>query len=157
MLEPGATGTAPASTPGTPPPPSAAPALAVVAGADPGPAPAAVPAPPPGTTARQLEDTAQLNYDSGRLADARIQYMQALKLDPTCEICKVRGDRIQIELDAKVQQTFDAGMRAFDARQFSQAISAWETVLMLVPDAQDPMHAQAAEYLQKAREAAGGR
>ncbi|MFN7144377.1 MAG: FHA domain-containing protein [Myxococcota bacterium] len=162
LLEPGATppagGAAPA--PGAPPPanaPSVADALAVVAGAAPDVALAAVPDPPAGTTARQLLDTAQVNYDSGRLADARLQYQQALKLDPTCEICTVRVQRIQTELAAKVQQNFDAGMRAYDAMQFSQAIGAWETVLMLVPDPADPMHVRAAEYLQKAREAARGR
>jgi tetratricopeptide (TPR) repeat protein len=100
---------------------------------------------------------ASLNYDSGRLADARIQYQQALKLDPACEICRVRIDRIQGELAAKVQATFDAGMRAYDARQFSQAISAWETVLMLAPDPADPMNARAKESLARAREAAAGR
>jgi len=158
MLEPGAAG--PASAPGAPAPagsPSVEQALAVVAGADPASDLAKVPDPPAGTTARQLQDMASLNYDSGRLADARIQYQQALKLDPACEICRVRIDRIQGELAAKVQATFDAGMRAYDARQFSQAISAWETVLMLAPDPADPMNARAKESLARAREAAAGR
>lgn len=158
MLEPGAAApTPPAGTPAPAGSPSVEQALAVVAGADPASDLAKVPDPPAGATARQLQDMAQLNYDSGRLADARVQYQQALKLDPTCEICRVRIDRIQGELAAKVQATFDAGMRAYDARQFSQAISAWETVLMLVPDATDPMHARAKESLARAREAAAGR
>jgi hypothetical protein len=158
LIEPGQA--APAGTaaaPGDAPAPTVAQALAVVAGADPTGALAAVPDAPPGTTARQLLETAQTNYDGGRLADARVQYQQALKLDPTCEICTVRIERIQTELAAKVQTSFDAGMRAYDAKQFSQAISAWETVLMLVPDKADPMHLRAAEYLQKARTEAGGR
>jgi predicted component of type VI protein secretion system len=165
MLEPGAGAASVPGAPGPaaiPPAGSAAPvnaaaALAVVAGADPSAALAAVPEPPAGATARQLLDNAQANYDSGRLSAARTQYLQALKLDPACEICSIRADRIQAELQAKVQQSFDAGMRAFDAMQYTQAVSAWETVLMLVPDPADPMHVRAAEYLQRARAAGGGR
>lgn len=156
MLEPTGGG-APPSGAGATAAPTVTDALAVVAGADPAAALASVPDPPPGSTARQLLDLAQLNYDSGRLADARTQYQQALKLDPSCEICVVRVERIQGELAAKVQQTFDAGMRAYDARQYSQAISAWETVLMLVPEPTDPIHVRAKESLARAREGAAGR
>jgi hypothetical protein len=128
-------------------------ALAVVAGADSDAARARLPDPPPGVNARDLQDMAQGMYDGGRLSDARTHYQMALKLDPTCELCKLRVERIDGELAAKVQQQFDAGMRAFDSMQFGEATAAWETVLMLVPDPADPMHARAAEYLQKAKDA----
>ena len=126
----------------------------VVAGADLTAAAAAVPDPPVGVTARELTDQAQVMYDSGRLADARIQYLTALKLDSTCEICRVRVTRIDTEVQERIQAQFDAGMRAFDAMQYPQAITAWETVLLLAPDTTDPRHVQAAEYLQKAKTAA---
>lgn len=156
----GAAGTAGATAAVVPPPagtPSVAQALAVVAGADPSGSLAGVPDAPPGTGSRELLEMAQGMYDSGRLADAKKHYQMALKLDAACEICKVRIGRIDTELAAKVQQQFDAGMRYFDSMQFSQAVASWETVLMLVPDPADPMNARAAEYLQKAKDAAAGR
>ncbi|MDP2308392.1 MAG: FHA domain-containing protein [Pseudomonadota bacterium] len=143
-----------AAAPGTP---SVAQALAVVAGADPSGSLANIPDAPPGTGSRELLELAQGMYDSGRLADAKKHYQMALKLDATCEICSVRIGRIDTELAAKVQQQFDAGMRYFDSMQFSQAVASWETVLMLVPDPADPMNVRATEYLQRAKEAAGGR
>ncbi len=129
-------------------------ALAVVAGPAVG---TPLPVPPPGTTSRELADLAQGMYDSGRLADARTQYRLALQLDPACAICTLRIERISAELAQQVQQQFDLGMRAFDSRQFAEARSAWETVLMLVPDASDPMHVQAADYLAKANAASAAR
>jgi len=139
------------------PPPTVADALAVVAGADPTASLAGVPDAPPGTSSRELVELAQGMYDSGRLSEAKKQYQMALKIDAACAICKVRIERIDVELAAKVQQQFDAGMRYYDSMQFSQAVGAWETVLMLVPDPADPMHVRAVEYLQKAKDAAGGR
>jgi hypothetical protein len=152
VLEPGA------APPAVAPPavtPTASQALALVAGV--GDNVAGVPDPPAGTTSRQLLDSAQASYDGGRLADARLSDQMALKLDPTCEICRLRIDRIQTELAASVQQSFDAGMRAYNAMQFQQAIVAWETVLMLAPDPKDPIHVQTTEYLQKAKEGAAAR
>ncbi len=144
----------PSEAPGAP---SVAQALAVVAGADGSAALANVPDAPAGTSSRELVERAQGMYDSGRLADAKTHYQMALKLDADCAICKVRIERLDAELAAKVQQHFDAGMRYFDSMQFSQAVGSWETVLMLVPDPADPMHVRAAEYLLKAKDAAGGR
>lgn len=147
-------GPPPAVAPPTTPPPTVGDALSVVAGDD---TLAGVPDPPAGTTSRQLLDSAQAFYDGGRLADARQSYQMALKLDPKCEICSIRIGRIEVELQEKVQQNFDTGLRAYNAMQFNQAIAAWETVLMLAPDPKDPMHLQAAEYLAKAKEGAAAR
>jgi hypothetical protein len=154
VVPPAGAGSVAAPVPATP---TVADALAVVAGADPSASLANVPDAPPGTSSRELEELAQGMYDSGRLSEAKKQYQMALKIDAACAICKVRIERIEVELAAKVQQQFDAGMRYFDSMQFSQAVGAWETVLMLVPEPTDPMHVRAVEYLQKAKDASRGR
>lgn len=139
------------------PAPSVTDALAVAAGADPAAtqaaAQAALPDPPAGVTGPELVERAHGLYETGRLSDAKVAYQMALKVDPTCEICKVRIARLDVEIAEKAQAQLDAGMRYWDSMQVDQAVSAWETVLLLVPDAKDPMHVKAAEALARAKAA----
>lgn len=144
-------------TPEAPPAPqSVEQALAVAAGADAAATQAKLPDPPAGVSAAELLNRAQGMYDAGRLNDARVHYQMALKVDPACEICPVRIERLNADIGQRAQLQFDAGMRYYDSMQLSQAISAWETVIMLVPDTTDPMHVRAKEYLEKARSGAAG-
>lgn len=137
------------------PAPAAAPsvtdALAVAAGADPEAQRAALPEPPKGSTSAELVERAHGLYETGRLNDARITYQMALKLDPACEICKVRVERLNVEIGEKAQAQLDAGMRYWDSMQVAQAVTAWETVLLLVPDPADPMNQKATEALARAK------
>lgn len=161
VIEPQAGGAAPPAAPGAPVPPAAptsvSEALAVAAGADAEAARAQLPDPPPGVTSAELVDRAAGMMDAGRLNDARTTYRQALKLDPACELCKVRIAKLDGEITSRAQQQFDVGMRYYDSMQIPQAVGAWETVLMLVPDPADPMHVRAVEYLERARGQAAGR
>ncbi len=135
--------------------PSVQQALAMAAGADAESQRARLPDPPPGVTVPQLMERAQGMMDSGRLADARMQYRMAVKVDPACELCRLRIAKLEADIARKAQEQLDAGVRAFDTMQYASAVTAFETVLLLVPDAADPMHVRAQEGLARAR--AGGR
>ncbi len=106
---------------------------------------------PGGTTATELVERAHAQYETGRLNEARQGYQLALTLDPACEICRVRVERLNAEIAEKAQMQLDAGMRYWDSMQVQQAVASWETVLLLVPEATDPLHQRAAEALTKAR------
>ncbi len=136
--------------------PTVADALAIAAGADAPPAAGGVAAAPAGSTSAELVERGHALYETGRLNEARLAYQQALALDPACQICSVRVDRLGAEIQEKAQAQLDAGLRYFDSMQYQQAIAAWETVLLLVPDAADPLNQRAAESLARARPAAGG-
>lgn len=110
-----------------------------------------VPDPPPGVTAAELVDQGHEHYRSGRLRDALVAYQMALKVDPTCEICNLRIERLHVEIDAAIQESFDAGLRYYESLQYQQAINAWEKVLLLDPDESSPNHIRTNDYLEKAK------
>ncbi len=126
-------------------------ALAVASGQDATGRTAQLPQAPAGSSATELVERAHAQYETGRLNDARTTYQMALKLDPACEICTVRIERLNGEIAARAQVQLDAGLRYWDSMQVQQAIAAWETVLLLVPDPADPLHMQAADSLARAR------
>ena len=136
---------------GTAGPPTVSDALAVASGADAEAQRAKLPDAPAGTTSAELVERAHALYDTGRLNEARTTYEMALKLDPACEICKVRIERLNAEITEKAQAQLDAGMRYYHSMQVQQAVAAWETVLMLVPDEADPLHQKAAGALAQAK------
>ncbi len=109
------------------------------------------PEPPPGMSSAELVDQAHGLYNAGRLHDALVAYHQAQQLDPSCEICVRRIDRLNTEITEKISEFFDAGIRYFDDMQFQQAIAAWEMVLLLAPDERSRSHQVAKDYLEKAR------
>ncbi|MBM4393671.1 MAG: tetratricopeptide repeat protein, partial [Deltaproteobacteria bacterium] len=125
-------------------------------GADQPAAPPGVPAPPAGSTAAELTERGHALYETGRINEARVAYQQALLLDPGCQICAVRVERLQAEIAEKAQAQLDAGMRYWDSMQLQQAIAAWETVILLVPDPADPMNQRALESLTRARSGQAG-
>jgi hypothetical protein len=137
------------------PAPSVQEALAIAAGADAASQVARLPDAPPGSTPASLREKAQGMMDAGRLNDARLHYQMALKLDPACELCKLRIEKLGADIQRRAQEQLDAGMRAYGTLQYAQAVTAFETVLLLVPDAADPLHARAQEGLAKAK--AGGK
>lgn len=140
-----------AAAPGPAAPPTLADALATATGVDAAGKQAALPNAPAGSSAAELVERGHALYETGRLHEARTAYQMALKLDAACEICKVRIGRLDSEISAKAQAQLDAGLRYWDSMQTQQAIAAWETVLLLVPDPGDPLHVRAAEGLARAR------
>lgn len=131
--------------------PSLADALATATGVDAASQQQALPDAPQGSSSAELVERGHALYETGRLHEARTSYQMALKLDPACEICTVRIGRLDAEISTKAQAQLDAGMRYWDSMQTAQAIAAWETVLLLVPEPADPLHLRAAESLAKAR------
>jgi tetratricopeptide (TPR) repeat protein len=137
-------------------PSSARDALAAAAGQDEAAKHAALPDAPPGASAQELVQAGHALYESGRTLDARTKYQQALKLDPGCEICTVRIERLDIEIRSAAEQQLEQASRAYDSMSFGPAIAACESVLQLAPNPGDPLHIRAADLLERARARAKG-
>ncbi len=108
------------------------------------------PDPPEGATLGELLDRADAHLRAGRLHDALETYQMAYKLDRSCEVCKVRIERLRKEIDEKIEKYFQAGLRYYDSLQYREAIQAWRTVLLLDPDPESPQHIKASEYIKEA-------
>lgn len=149
---------APAEAPGAggAGPSTARDALAAAVGQDEAAKRAALPDAPPGTSSDELVQAAHALYESGRTLDARTRYQMALKLDPGCEICAVRIERLDIEIRSAAEQQLDQASRAYDSMSFASAVAACESVLQLAPNPSDPLHIRAADLLERARARARG-
>ncbi|MFT5586370.1 MAG: hypothetical protein ACI9VR_003968 [Cognaticolwellia sp.] len=110
------------------------------------------PDPPEGASLTELVEQGHAHYQAGRQQDALAQYQMALKLDGSCEICAVRIERLNGEIAESIKENFDGGLRYYNSLKYPQAINAWETVLMLEPDPEAPVHKQTLEYLAQAKE-----
>ena len=107
---------------------------------------------PAGMTSKALVEDGHSHYSAGRLRDAICSYRAALKIDPACEICVVRIERLEDELTEEIDRQFQAGLRYYDSLRYEQAINAWEMVLMLEPDEDAALHQRTKEYIEQARE-----
>jgi len=108
--------------------------------------------PAEGLGAQALVEEGHSHYSSGRLSEAICSYRAALVLDPDCEICLVRIDRLEDELTEEIDRQFQMGLRYYDSLRFQQAIAAWEMVLILEPDEDSAMHQRTQEYVEQAKE-----
>ncbi|MFH1468855.1 MAG: FHA domain-containing protein [Pseudomonadota bacterium] len=109
------------------------------------------PDPPPGMTSRELVEKAHSLYNADHLHDALVAYHQAQALDPSCEICARRIDRLNSDITARISEYFDTGLRYFNDMQYQQAINSWEMVLLLSPNPNSRSNQRAKEYLANAR------
>ena len=113
------------------------------------------PDPPKGTSSTELVEMGHKHYNAGRLRQGLEHYQMALKLDDDCEICALRIERLTVEIDDQIAENYDAGVRAYEAMQYDQAVKLWETVLQLETDESSDIHQQTVEYLEKARKKTG--
>ncbi len=111
-----------------------------------------------GATAAQLAAQGDDLYArQGRLREALTAYEQALQLDPTCEICRVRTTQLPTLIFAEAEKQLDIGRQYFVSMQYTQAELAFNRVLALVPDDTTKLHLDAADYLEQIRrELSGG-
>ncbi len=115
------------------------------------------PDPPEGVSSGELVDQGHALYRAGRLHDALLKYQMGAKAAASegkdCKICTVRIDKVSKEIALAIQENYDAGFKYYESMQYQQAITAWETVLLLEPDEEAEIHVRTAEYLEQARAA----
>lgn len=100
---------------------------------------------------RDYLDRAEILREAGKYHEAREQYERALKMDPGCQICLTRRDRLQREIATLVQKHLEDGMKAFNALRYEDAISSWELVVNLSPDQGSQAHQQALKNIRDAQ------
>ncbi len=109
------------------------------------------PPPPEGVSVAELVEQGHSLYRVNRLHEALVAYHQAMALDPSCEICIRRIDRLNTEITRAIEEQMSAGLRYYNNLQFQQAINSWEMVLLLSPDPESKAYKDATIYLEKAR------
>ncbi|MFM7200975.1 MAG: FHA domain-containing protein [Myxococcota bacterium] len=100
---------------------------------------------------REYLDRAELLQGAGKYHEAREQYERALKIDPGCQLCLTRRERLMRDIDAMVKKHLDDGMKAFQSLRYEDAVSSWELVVNLVPDQNHPIHQQALKNIRDAQ------
>ncbi len=96
---------------------------------------------------REYLDRAELLQEAGKLTEALKQYKLALKLDPTCALCLSRKERLEKEIQARINKNLEDGMKSFKALRYQEAINSWERVLNLDPDPGSQQHQLAKQYI----------
>jgi tetratricopeptide (TPR) repeat protein len=122
--------------------------LALEPAQSPQPPPFRYPTAPPDMGSAELVERGHAAYHSDHLRDALVAYHQALDLDPLCEICRLRIDRIFADLDQRIEANLAAGQRYQAELRKEEATLAWERVLQLAPDPAHPAHVRALGYLE---------
>lgn len=105
---------------------------------------------------REYLDRAELLQEAGKYHEAREQLEKALRLDPGCQLCLTRRERLDREVAERVQKHLDDGMKAFNALRYEAAIHSWEMVINLSPDPGSQAHQHATRYIQDAQARMGG-
>jgi len=96
---------------------------------------------------RDYLDRAELLQEAGKLTEALGQYQRALKLDPSCVLCKTRKERLRKEIVAKINRLLEDGMKNFGALRYQRAIDSWELVKNLSPDPGSQPYQLANKYI----------
>lgn len=126
--------------------------LSGITGLTPAAAPAVkIPPPPAGVTWKELVEKGHAYYQSGRLHDALVAYLQAQALYPECELCGIRIEKLNTEVADAIKQHFNAGLVYYNNLQYDQAVNEWETVLLLSPEPDSEVFKETTAYLQQAR------
>ncbi len=96
---------------------------------------------------REYLDRAELLQEAGKVTEALKQYKLALKLDPTCALCLTRKERLEKEIQERINKYLEDGMKSFKALRYQDAINAWEMVVNLSPDPGSQPHQLAKQYI----------
>ncbi len=96
---------------------------------------------------REYLDRAELLQEAGKVNEALKQYKLALKLDPTCALCITRKERLEKEIQERINKYLEDGMKSFKALRYQDAINAWEMVVNLSPDPGSQPHQLAKQYI----------
>lgn len=98
-----------------------------------------------------LMDQGDRHYMSGDLAQARGYYSKASQLDPACERCANKLQKLEGQMAKEIEDAFRAAESYMNTGRYDQAIWSLERVLLLVPDANATHHLNAKTLLQEAQ------
>jgi len=112
---------------------------------------ATLPAPPEGSSWEELYEIAGRHYEMGSWRPALVHYQMTIQLNPDCELCLSRLERLDAQIKSDRDEAFSRGISYYDSQQYNLAITAFQTVLELEPDTESTHHQRSREYLELAR------
>lgn len=98
-----------------------------------------------------LMDRGERHYMSGDLAQARGHFSRAAQLDPACERCANKLQRLEAQMLNEIREAFRAGESYLNTSRYDQAIWSLERVLVLDPDVNSVHHLNARTKIEEAK------
>jgi hypothetical protein len=93
-------------------------------------------------------DRAMSSY---KLVDARAYYARAVKLDPTCERCRSKLDKVEANIKQEIDSSLSAGMSYLNTERYPEAQNAFEKVKLLDPDPTSINNGNATRYIEEVK------
>ncbi len=86
-------------------------------------------------------------YSSQQLPDARAFYQRAVALDPSCEGCRNKLDKVDAEVKREIEASLTTGVSYYNTERFEEAKRAFERVKLLDPDPKSINNGGASNYI----------
>lgn len=86
-------------------------------------------------------------YSSQQLPDARAFYQRAVALDPSCEGCRNKLDKVETEVKREIEASLTTGVSYYNTERFEEAKRAFERVKLLDPDPKSINNGGASNYI----------
>lgn len=86
-------------------------------------------------------------YSSQQLPDARAFYQRAVALDPSCEGCRNKLDKVDAEVKREIEASLTTGVGYYNTERFEDAKRAFERVKLLDPDPKSINNGGASNYI----------
>ena len=99
-----------------------------------------------------LMDQGERHYMSGDLAQARGYYAKAAQMDPACERCVNKLQKLETQMAKEIDDAFRSADSYMNTGRYDQAIWSLERVLLLAPDPNATHHVNAKTLLQEAQQ-----
>jgi tetratricopeptide (TPR) repeat protein len=88
--------------------------------------------------------------DTGRLKEARTNFLKVLEIDPQNTRAKTRLSLLEEEIESQAERHFTNARQAFNFLRYDEAIAEWEMFLTLV-DPSDSRYGEAQKGIEQAR------
>jgi tetratricopeptide (TPR) repeat protein len=88
--------------------------------------------------------------DTGRLKEARTNFLKVLEIDPQNTRAKTRLSLLEEEIESQAERHFTNARQAFNFLRYDEAIAEWEMFLALV-DSSDSRYGEAQKGIEQAR------
>lgn len=86
-------------------------------------------------------------YAGSQLPDARAFYSRAVALDPSCEGCRNKLNKVDAEIKKEIESSLNAGISYYNTDRFAEAKRMFEKVKLLDPDPKALNNGNATNYI----------
>lgn len=101
---------------------------------------------------QEVFDQAVAFADSEKFKEALTEFTHAYALDPQCDLCLLRANKMAQEIKSRVERYNSEALRYFQALKYEQSYQSWEMALLLLDDPESPAGKAIQENMAHARQ-----